>query len=129
MPREAASAKPLLDKLGVKSGMRVKLVGVDGGFEQLLRERGADIVAGKARDCDAILVRIDHRKDLSRIGALMPSLAKSGALWVLRPRGSADISESEAQRAGLDAGLVDVKVVRFSDTHTAEKFVYRLADR
>ena len=25
--------------------------------------------------------------------------------------------------AARDAGLVDVKVVRFSDTHTAEKFV------
>jgi hypothetical protein len=26
-------------------------------------------------------------------------------------------------KAGKAAGLVDVKVVRFSDTHTAEKFV------
>ncbi|MFL6248779.1 MAG: hypothetical protein ACJ74H_22330 [Thermoanaerobaculia bacterium] len=31
--------------------------------------------------------------------------------------------------AGKAAGLVDVKVVRFSDTHTAEKFVIPLKSR
>jgi hypothetical protein len=30
---------------------------------------------------------------------------------------------------GLETGLVDVKVVRFSDTHSATKFVIRKADR
>jgi hypothetical protein len=32
-------------------------------------------------------------------------------------------------RAGKEAGLVDVKVVRFSETHTAEKFVIPRARR
>jgi hypothetical protein len=32
-------------------------------------------------------------------------------------------------KAGKDAGLVDVKVVRFSDTHTAEKFVIPVTAR
>jgi len=32
-------------------------------------------------------------------------------------------------RAGKDAGLVDVKVVSFSDTLTAEKFVVPVARR
>ena len=32
-------------------------------------------------------------------------------------------------RGGLAAGLVDVKVVRFSGTHTASKFVIRKAER
>jgi hypothetical protein len=31
--------------------------------------------------------------------------------------------------AGKQAGLVDVKVVSFSDTHTAEKFVIPVAKR
>jgi len=31
--------------------------------------------------------------------------------------------------AGKHAGLVDVKVVSFSDTHTAEKFVIPVAKR
>jgi hypothetical protein len=32
-------------------------------------------------------------------------------------------------KAGKAAGLVDVKVARFSDTHTAEKFVIPVRDR
>jgi hypothetical protein len=32
-------------------------------------------------------------------------------------------------KAGKTAGLVDVKVVRFSDTHTAEKYVIPVKDR
>jgi len=124
------SSRPRLDKLGLRPGLRVKLVAIeDGDFIAELAERGVAIAGSSARVVDAIFMRIDHRDHLGEIGRRLPALARNGALWVLRPRGSADISESEVQRAGLDAGLVDVKVVRFSDTHTAEKFVYRLRDR
>jgi hypothetical protein len=54
---------------------------------------------------------------------LKRSLKPNAALWVIRPKGMAAISESEVMAAGKKAGLVDVKVVSFSDTHTAEKFV------
>ena len=40
-----------------------------------------------------------------------------------------EIAESAVMAAGKAAGLVDVKVVRFSLTHTAEKFVIPLAKR
>jgi hypothetical protein len=50
-------------------------------------------------------------------------------IWTLRPKGSRDLTESEMMRAGKDAGLVDVKVVSFSDTLTAEKFVVPVARR
>ena len=36
------------------------------------------------------------------------------------------ITEMEVMKAGKAAGLVDVKVVRYSDTHTAEKYVIPL---
>ena len=53
----------------------------------------------------------------------------NGALWIIRPKGVKEITEAETMAAGKAAGLVDVKVVRFSDTHTAEKFVIPLASR
>jgi hypothetical protein len=40
-----------------------------------------------------------------------------------------DLSEAAVMDAARDAGLVDVKVARFSDTHTAEKFVRPKASR
>ena len=51
------------------------------------------------------------------------ALKQNGALWIIRPKGSHAITESEVMEAGKRAGLVDVKVVSFSLTHTAEKFV------
>jgi len=50
-------------------------------------------------------------------------------LWVVRPKGTADISDADVIAAGRKAGLVDVKVVRFSETHSAEKLVVPLAKR
>ena len=44
-------------------------------------------------------------------------------MWVVAPRGSADVREADVLAAGKAAGLVDVKVVRFSPTRTAHKFV------
>jgi hypothetical protein len=59
----------------------------------------------------------------------VPRLKADGVLWTLRPKGSKDLSEAEMRQAGLDAGLVDVKVVSFSDVLTAEKFVVPVARR
>ena len=50
-------------------------------------------------------------------------------IWTLRPKGSKDLTEQEMMRAGQTAGLVDVKVVSFSETLTAEKFVVPVAHR
>jgi hypothetical protein len=49
--------------------------------------------------------------------------AAHGAIWIIRPKGRPEISERATMAAGKAAGLVDVKVVGFSPTHTAEKFV------
>jgi hypothetical protein len=57
------------------------------------------------------------------------SLKPNGALWVIRPKGRPAISERAVMAAGKAAGLVDVKVVSFSPTHTAEKFVIPVAVR
>ena len=60
---------------------------------------------------------------------LQRRLTKAGALWVIRPKGHPAISEDDVLQGGRAAGLVDVKVVRFSETHTAGKFVRRKAER
>ena len=67
--------------------------------------------------------------DDAKLAALRAKLVPDGALWIVRPKGSGEISETDVMKAGKAAGLVDVKVVRFSDTHTAEKFVIPVARR
>jgi hypothetical protein len=120
-----------LDKLGVKAGMSAVVVGER--HEDLVREmksRGARLLrSAPAEGTDLVFYGASQRDMLDRLGALKRSLKPNGALWVIRPKGSAAISESEVMAAGKKAGLVDVKVVSFSATHTAEKFVIPRRDR
>ena len=70
-----------------------------------------------------IIAAINTPKELTLFEKLQASLKKDGAIWAVRPKGVPEVSEATVMNAARDAGLVDVKVVRFSDTHTAEKFV------
>src|SRR6266699_2791176 len=45
---------------------------------------------------------------------------------ILHPKGQKQINENDVLAAGRQTGLKDVKVVRFSPTHTALKFVVPL---
>jgi hypothetical protein len=118
--------RTLADKLDVKPGMRVSLIGVSDQLEG----RTADITKGKAaKDSDLIFFGAETDKDLAKLGSLLKSLKRSGAIWVVYPKGRNDITEVGVLKAGRQAGLVDTKVARFSDTHTAHKFVIPLAKR
>ena len=118
------------DKLGVKSGQTVLLVsGSDDLLTRELTARGAKVVARATTPVDVIFYFAATRASLSKIATLRSKLQPNGALWVVRPKGSPNVSEAEVMKAGKAAGFVDVKVVRFSETHTAEKFVIPVAKR
>jgi hypothetical protein len=114
-----------IDKLGVKTGMAVLAAGAV--HEDLLQEvasRGARVLKrAQAGVTDILFYGADRREALERLPQLKRALKQNGALWIIRPKGSQAITESEVMAAGKKAGLVDVKVVSFSPTHTAEKFV------
>lgn len=125
------STRPLLDKLGVKPGHRVALIGaIDADFVEQLRARGASVSRRAVRDADQIYLAAETNKDLRKIATLRKSMRKDGSFWVVRAKGAKTrVTEADTRQAGLDAGLVDVKVVSFSPARSAAKFVYRLADR
>jgi hypothetical protein len=128
---DLGSSRPLLDKLGIKPGAVVSLVNFeDKGFAELLATRTREVSTGRPRrESDHIFLGAGRLAELQQLRALQAYMKRNGAIWVVRPRGRPEITEAGTQAAGLEAGLVDVKVVRFSDTHTAEKFVIRLRDR
>ena len=128
---ELVSTRSRIEKLGVKSGTEILVLGVENDcrFMDELRARGAVVRTGGNRPMDMIFALFRHRNDLRRLRSLVPRLKADGVLWTLRPKGSEDLKESEMMQAGQDAGLVDVKVVSFSDVLTAEKFVIPVANR
>jgi hypothetical protein len=123
-----------LTKLGVKPGARVALVG-DFGFDATFEdELGAgaagDAAATTRTPVDVLFYAPKTRAALDRIAVLSRRLDPAGALWIVRPKGKdTPVTETDARKAGLAAGLVDVKVAAFSATHTAAKFVIPVAKR
>ena len=119
-----------IDKLGIKTGQKVLFVGLrDPTLREEIETCGATVLARGAVGVDAIFIAANERDDLDRLVTVLKFLKRDGAIWVIRPKGSPAISEGDVRKAGRNAGLVDTKVARFSETHTAEKFVIPVAKR
>jgi hypothetical protein len=121
---DIANPKTVADKLGVKPGQRVRLVG--GVDESLV---GSGHAAPGNGPADVVFVAVEEPSDLPLIGAQQDALARDGAIWSIRPKGRPDLTEAMVRRAGIESGLVAIKTARISATHTADKWVRRLADR
>ena len=121
-----------LEKLGIKPGMRVCVLKLaDAEFELDLNERLEAAPARTARGrFDVILRGLESARDLSTLAKLRTNLEETGALWLVYRKGKgAPLPERSVREALLESGLVDVKVVAFSDSHTALKAVIPLAQR
>jgi hypothetical protein len=124
--------KSVLDKLGLKPGALVWLVGgFEAAFTKDLLGRGLTVFEGTPKKPVKLLFfKLAGPKDLPTVAKLAKLLVDDGALWLIRPKGKdAALSESATLAAGRKAGLVDVKVVGFSETHSAMQYVVPVAAR
>ena len=119
-----------IEKLGVKPGMRVTLLGLDDpAFLAELLERGAEVVGRVTRDLDAVFVAMSAPKDLPRLVKLRHAIKPAGMIWVIWPKGRQEFREDDVRHFGPRAELVDVKVMAFSETLSGLKMVVPLAKR
>ena len=121
----------LLDKLGVKPGARVSVIGLeDRAFLAEVKARTDDVSVGRAKpDSDLVFVAMDAPADLKRLESLQRAIKKDGAVWVVWPKGRREFREDDVRAYGPRAKLVDVKVVRFSDALSALKMMIPRAQR
>jgi hypothetical protein len=118
--------KGRIDKLGLKAGMTVALLGVDDAA--LPAElKAKDVAPGESpAAADVILYAADSTEQLAKLVELASALKPRAALWVVSRKGkTAGVKDIEVLGAARAAGLVDNKVVSFSDTHTALRFTRR----
>ena len=130
--QEQVSTRSLLDKLGVKPFHRISVIGVDDdAFWSQLVDRAADTVKGRLRkDSDLIFFAADSLSELKQLARLKTYLVSNGAIWVVSLKGkAAKIKDVDVIAASKAAGLVDNKVVSFSETHTALRAVIPLDQR
>lgn len=123
--------KSRAQKLGVKSGMKLAVVGsFDTDFQKELRAIAKSISDGNiVEESELIFMALESAKDLNGVAKVAKSVKGAAGLWIVYPKGKKDITENDVIGAGRKTGLKDVKVVGFSPTHTALKFVLPLDRR
>jgi hypothetical protein len=118
----------LLDKLGVKDGSRLVVLDVDDdAFAAELA--GRDVETLPTGPADVVIWSLDDPADVARLPSLVEWIHPAGALWAVWRKGRKELNENHVRDAALAAGLVDVKVARFSATHSALKLVVPKARR
>lgn len=130
-PERDYSHRSLLDKLGVKPGHTIAVIGIDDPlFLSDLRSRVPGFFRGTPlKGTDVVLFSAEGLSDLARLKSLVNTIDRNGAIWVVYPKGESHTREGNVILAGKAARSVDNKVRRFSDTHTALRFVIPLAKR
>ena len=132
--------KSRIEKLGVKVSTKVSLLGKFGGdFLREVRSRTNSVLRGEtsadskfisfAAGAEHIFFAVDSKEDFSPLSRIAKAMSGAAALWIVYPKGQKHITENDVLAAGRKVGLKDVKVVGFSATHTALKFVIPLSAR
>jgi hypothetical protein len=123
--------KSRIEKLGVKPDAKVSLLGeFDSEFLAEIGVLTKSVSKDKvASGSEWIFLAADSEKDLSVLPKISKSMKGAGALWIVYPKGQKHITENGVLAAGRKCGLKDVKVVGFSPTHTALKFVIPFSRR
>lgn len=128
------SGTPLIDKLGIKPGAKLKFVSKPKGFDELLGELPENSRFETSGALDFAILFAKARADLVKgFSPLRDRLEPNGILWVAWPKKTSgvatDLTEGVVRTFGLESGLVDVKVCAIDDTWSGLKFVRRLKDR
>jgi Protein of unknown function (DUF3052) len=132
------SGTPLPQKLGIKDGHRVALVGAPAGFTRTLGRLPAGATTqtglGGKDVLDVVVVFVTERADLlDQVAAARPRMAQAGGLWIAWPKKSSgvatDVTENVIRDVALPTGLVDNKVCAIDDTWSGLRLVIRLEHR
>jgi Protein of unknown function (DUF3052) len=123
---ERVYTTPLLDKLGIRPGMRVALIDIDDpDIRPAIADRTSDLTEGWPEpDTDVVLLGADTPDALAPLEALAARIRPNGAIWVISRKGkAATLRDTDVMGAARAARLVDNKVASFSPTHTALRLV------
>jgi hypothetical protein len=126
------SGTPLPQKLGIKPGSSLGLVGAPDDFERTLGKMPPDVAIsrGPKKPADLIVWFATSRKtiegNLARVAAL---IGDGGGLWVAWPKQASgvptDVTQQYVRETLLANGLVDYKICAIDATWSGLKFARR----
>ncbi len=113
------SDRSRMEKLGVKPGSLVTVLGIkDPDFLHELERTGAQVSLRRKKSADLVFFLAEDPRALEMLEGLEATIKRNGAIWVVSPKRRPELSDVVVIEAAKRAGLVDNKVVRFSETHT-----------
>jgi hypothetical protein len=132
-PRAAGySGTPLVQKLGIREGSRVRPSNAPSHYLDLLGAlpEGARLSGAFRKDVDVAHHFTTSARDLAaQLPRLMKMIRSNGAIWVSWPKKSArmdtDVTEDVIRDVALPLGLVDVKVCAVDEIWSGLKLVVR----
>ena len=129
--QKIANPKSVVEKLGVKPGEPVAVFGnMDSEFLKKLKAQNSPLIVEKIADgARWIFLACESQVGLRALKKIAQTLKGNAALWVVYPKGQMKITEADVISAGRKVGLKDVKVVGFSASRTALKFVIPVEKR
>ena len=130
------SGRSLSDKLGIRAGTPLIVLGAPRSYRSLLGALppGTAIQSRLSANSPFIHCFVRERKELAAgFASLAGGLSDDGMLWISWPKKASgvetDLTENVVREIGLSHGLVDVKVCAVDDVWSGLKFVRRVADR
>jgi hypothetical protein len=130
------SKTPLAQKLGIKPGLKVAMLGAPSGYRKMLAP-----LPNKVSFTDKATVGVEfvhlfvtERRTLEQeLKRLRNMLANTGILWTSWPKKSSrvttDITENVIRAVCLPLGFVDVKVCAVDETWSGLKLMIRRENR
>ena len=125
------SGTPLAQKLGIKEGHRVVLLGAPSGFAKALEPLPPVSIGTKLKGpADVIVLFVTARADLeARLDSIREAMDPAAGFWVAWPKKAAkiatDMTEQIVRDVALPTGLVDNKVCAIDATWSGLRLVIR----
>src|SRR5688572_18926837 len=119
-----------IEKLGIKAEHAVYIDGVDDPtLAEEIESRGAKLHSRRPKRADVIFFFAKTIPELAKLEALKAILSSDGMIWAIWPKGKKELREGDIRDHALEIGLVDVKVLAFSETMSGLKLVIPLKQR
>lgn len=126
------SGTPLPQKLGIKPGAKLMLLGAPVGFDETLGAvpEGVELRRHARGTADVVVAFFIDRRHLERrLAGLGRTIFPAGALWLAWPKRASgvatNITEDVVRDVALPRGLVDNKVCAIDATWSGLRFVWR----
>ena len=124
------SGTPLPQKLGIKEGHKVALVGAPVGFDLGVLPTGASVARRLGKQHEVIVAFVKSRAEMAaKIAELRPRMTEAAGLWIAWPKKASgiatDMTEQAIRDVALPTGLVDNKVCAIDETWSGLRLVIR----